>query len=92
MQVLHPRCAGLDVHKDSVVAAVRLAGAGGTRTEVRGFDTTTPGLLALADWLAECGCTHVAMEATGVCRDMAFSILVGDAPAPGFTHERGAGC
>src|SRR5215207_8504790 len=66
MQVLHPRCAGLDVHKDSVVAAVRLAEAGGTRTEVRSFDTTTPGLLALADWLAECGCTHAAMEATGV--------------------------
>jgi transposase len=66
MEVLHPRCAGLDVHKDSVVAAVRLAEAGGVRTEVRSFDTTTPGLLALADWLAECGCTHVAMEATGV--------------------------
>jgi transposase len=66
MQVLHPRCAGLDVHKDSVAAAVRLAEAGGVRTEVRSFDTTTPGLLALADWLAECGCTHVAMEATGV--------------------------
>jgi hypothetical protein len=58
MQVLHPRCAGLDVHKDSVVAAVRLAEAGGTRCGVRRFDTTTPGLLALGAWLAECGCTH----------------------------------
>ena len=66
MQVLHPRCAGLDVHKDSVVAAVRLAEAGGTRCEVRRFDTTTPGLLALGAWLAECGCTHAVMEATGV--------------------------
>src|SRR5215218_8474156 len=66
MDVLHPRCAGRDVHKDSVVAAVRLAEVGGTRTEVRSFDTTTPGLLALGAWLAECGCTHVAMEATGV--------------------------
>ena len=66
MQVLHPRCAGLDVHKDSVVAAVRLAEAGGTRCEVRSFDTTTPGLLALGAWLAECGCTHAVMEATGV--------------------------
>jgi transposase len=67
MEVLHPRCAGLDVHKDNVVAAVRLAGpGGGAQTEVRSFDTTTPGLLALADWLAEQGCTHVAMEATGV--------------------------
>src|SRR3712207_5816582 len=66
MEVLHPRCAGLDVHKDSVVAAVRLAETGTVRTEVRRFDTTTPGLLALAAWLAECGCTHAAMEATGV--------------------------
>ena len=66
MEVLHPRCAGLDVHKDSVVAAVRLAEAGTVRTEVRRFETTTPGLLALAAWLADCGCTHVAMEATGV--------------------------
>jgi transposase len=66
MEVLHPRCAGLDVHKDNVVAAVRLAEPGGARTEVRRFDTTTPGLLALGDWLAECGCTHAVMEATGV--------------------------
>jgi transposase len=66
MEVLHPRCAGLDVHKDGVVAAVRLADAGGARTEVRRFETTTPGLLALGAWLAECGCTHAAMEATGV--------------------------
>ena len=66
MEVLHPRCAGLDVHKDSVAAAVRLADAGGVRCEVRRFDTTTPGLLALGAWLAECGCTHAAMEATGV--------------------------
>ena len=47
MDVLHPRCAGLDVHKDGVVAAVRLAEPGGVRIEVRRFDTTTPGLLAL---------------------------------------------
>jgi transposase len=66
MQVLHPRCAGLDVHKDFVMAAVRLAEPGGVRCEVRRFETTTPGLLALGAWLAECGCTHAAMEATGV--------------------------
>jgi transposase len=66
MEVLYPRCAGLDVHKDMVVAAVRLVEAGAVRSEVRHFDTTTPGLLALAAWLAECGCTHAAMEATGV--------------------------
>ena len=66
MEVLYPRCAGLDVHKDTVVAGVRLAVAGAVQTEVRTFDTTTPGLLSLSAWLAEAGCTHVAMEATGV--------------------------
>ena len=49
MEVLHPRCAGLDVHKDSVVAAVRIAApGGGASVEVRRFGTTTPNLLALA--------------------------------------------
>ena len=66
MEVLYPRCAGLDVHKDTVVACVRVVADGAVRSEVRTFDTMTPGLLALADWLAEHGCTHVAMEATGV--------------------------
>jgi transposase len=66
MDVLYPRCAGLDVHKDSVVAAVRLAGDGPAQTEVRSFGTTTPELLRLSTWLCETGCTHVAMEATGV--------------------------
>jgi transposase len=75
MEVLHPRCAGLDVHKDGVVAAVRLAEAGAVRTAVRRFGTTTPDLLALADWLAEQGCTHVAMEATGVYWKPVWHIL-----------------
>jgi transposase len=76
MEVLHPRCAGLDVHKDSVVAAVRLAaGPGGAQSEVRRFDTTTPGLLALADWLAERGCPHAAMEATGVSWKPVWHVL-----------------
>ncbi len=66
MEVLHARCAGLDVHKDTVVAGIRIAGGGPAKTEVRTFDTTTPGLLALSAWLAEAGCTHVAMEATGI--------------------------
>jgi transposase len=57
MEVVYPRCAGLDVHKDTVVAAVRLAADGAVRTDVRTFDTTTPGLLALSAWLAEAGCT-----------------------------------
>jgi transposase len=75
MDVLYPRCAGLDVHKDTVVAAVRLAIEGPAKTEVRSFDTTTPGLMALSDWLAEAGCTHVAMEATGVYWKPVWHIL-----------------
>ena len=75
MDVLYPRCAGLDVHKDTVVAAVRLAIDGPAETEVRTFDTTTPGLMALSDWLAEAGCTHVAMEATGVYWKPVWHIL-----------------
>jgi transposase len=63
MQVLHPCCAGLDVHKDVVVASARLASKSEVRIDVANFDTTTPGLLALSDWLSERGCTHVAMEA-----------------------------
>jgi transposase len=75
MDVLYPRCAGLDVHKDSVVAAVRVAAAGAVKTEVRTFDTTTPGLLTLSGWLAEHGYTHVAMEATGVYWKPVWHIL-----------------
>ena len=65
MEVLNPRCAGLDVHKATVVAAVRLVAGGKVVREVRTFATTTAGLLELAAWLAENGCTHVVMEATG---------------------------
>jgi transposase len=76
MDVLYPRCAGLDVHKATVVACIRLALANGqAATEVRTFGTTTAGLLALAAWLAENGCTHVAMEATGVYWKPVWHIL-----------------
>src|SRR5215218_2391796 len=66
MQVLYSRCAGLDVHKDTVVASARLASRRDVSIEVQTFATTTAGLLALSAWLAERGCTHGAMEATGV--------------------------
>jgi transposase len=66
MEVLHARCAGLDVHKDTVVACVRLASGDEVQQEVRSFATTTQGLLGLADWLMATGTTHAAMEATGV--------------------------
>jgi transposase len=66
MEVQHPRCAGLDVHKDVVVACVRLQEGSSARHVVESFGTTTTALLALRDWLAAHAVTHVAMEATGV--------------------------
>jgi hypothetical protein len=66
MEVIHPHCAGLDVHKETVMACVRLALSGKVTREVRTFETTTSGLLLLLAWLTEQGCTPVAMEATGV--------------------------
>ena len=66
MQVVHPRCAGLDVHKRTVVACRLIPGPGAQALRtVRTFGTTTRELLALVDWLAEEAVTHVAMESTG---------------------------
>jgi transposase len=66
MDVIYPRCAGLDVHKKTVVACARIATGGSASQEVRTFETTTSGLLAMADWLEALGVQQVAMEATGV--------------------------
>ena len=66
MEVIHEKCAGLDVHQQIVVACVRVAHGAVVHREVRNFATTTRELLALAYWLAAAGCTHVAMESTGV--------------------------
>jgi transposase len=75
MKVLYTRCAGLDVHKDTVVACVRIVRGAEAEREVRTFETTTRGLLALSDWLAEHGCEHVLMEATGVYWKPVWHIL-----------------
>jgi transposase len=66
MQVVHERCAGLDVHKDLVVACLRIVEGSKPRSQIRRFATTTSALLALGDWLEDNRCTHVAMEATGI--------------------------
>jgi transposase len=67
MDVILPRCGGLDVHKKTVAACVRLQGPTGQITQqVRTFGTTTPQLQQLVTWLQSHGVTHVAMEATGV--------------------------
>jgi transposase len=75
MEVMHERVAGLDVHKATIVACVRLVAGGKVTRECRSFETMTAGLEALLAWLTECGCTHVAMEATGVYWKPVWSIL-----------------
>ena len=88
MEVLYPRCAGLDVHKETIVACVRLSVAGGKTTrECRTFDTSTSGLAGPAGLVDRAGCSHVAMEATGVywkpvwniLSDGAFELIVANA-------------
>ncbi len=76
MEVLHERCAGLDVHRDTVVACAITPEA----REVRTFAAVTEGLLELADWLAERSVTHVAMESTGVYWKPVHDLLEGGGP------------
>jgi transposase len=66
MDVIHARCAGLDVHKHTVVACVRVTTAGRAQHEVRTFATTAAGLRGLQEWLVAAGCTHAVLESTGV--------------------------
>lgn len=67
MDTIFPNCAGIDVHKKFLVVCWRyLDGGGRLHTEKRRFSTMTVELEALATWLAERGCTHVAIESTGV--------------------------
>lgn len=75
MEVMHERVAGLDVHKETVVCCVRIVAAGKVSRECRTFETTTAGLEALLAWLTQSGCTHVAMEATGVYWKPVWNIL-----------------
>jgi len=76
MQPLYRCCAGLDVHKDTVVACVRrLDERGEAQEQVRTFGTMTESLLSLADWLAQEGVTHAAMESTGVYWKPVYHLL-----------------
>ena len=75
MEVLHPHCAGLDIHKDSVVACVRHMVDGKVTTETKTFKTTTQELMALSDWLSGEKVTDLAMEATGVYWKPVWHIL-----------------
>ena len=76
MEVLHPRCAGIDVHKrTAVVTAGWLDEQGRQRTETRTFGTVTADLERLRDWLLERGVSHVAIESTGVYWKPVFNLL-----------------
>jgi len=76
MDQLIGRCGGLDVHRDTVAACVRVPGLNGKRQqEVRTFGATAAELLALRDWLEAHGVTHVAMESTGVYWKPVFYVL-----------------
>jgi transposase len=77
MEVLHRRCCGLDVHKEQVVACLREQDGRRVRKDVRSFGTSTAELLRLQGWLVEHGCTHVAMESTGVYWQPVFNVLEG---------------
>lgn len=78
MEVLYELCAGLDVHKKTVVACrVHSQARGRKAQETRSFGTTTVQLLEMLDWLTEWGCTHVAMESTGEYWKPVYNILEG---------------
>lgn len=76
MEILYPRCAGLDVHKETVAVCVLTPGPGAEpNKEIQQFGTTTGELRRLRDWLGAHGVTHVAMESTGVYWKPVFNIL-----------------
>lgn len=77
MKVFYNCCCGMDVHRSVIKANLRRTGVTGKPDldEVRKFGTMTADLLLLGDWLKESGCTHVAMESTGVFWKPVFNIL-----------------
>lgn len=76
MDVVHSRCAGLDVHQATVVATVRVpAKRGGRQVVTQTFATMTADLLTLRDWLQAFGVTHVALESTGVYWKPVYYVL-----------------
>jgi transposase len=78
MQVIHRCCCGLDVHKKLIVACLISMNAVGERQkEIRSFTTMTKDILALAAWLTSAGCSHVALESTGVYWKPIWNLLEG---------------
>jgi transposase len=78
LDIIYERCCGVDVHKRSVAACVIVPGTHGEpRKDIRTFGTMPEDLLELSDWLAAAGCTHVAMESTGVYWKPIYNLLEG---------------
>ncbi len=76
VEVVYERCCGLDIHKQTVVACLVVPGPGKLpQREIRTFGTLTDELLELVDWLTAAGCTHVAMESTGVYWKPIYNLL-----------------
>jgi len=79
MEIVYERCCGLAVHQRTVVACLLVPGpAGAPSREIQTCGTMTRDLLALSDWLAAAGCTHMAMEATGVFWKPIYNLLEGN--------------
>jgi len=79
MEVMYSHCAGIDVHKKTVVVcAITPQPEGGFAQITRTFSTLTAGLLQMLDWLVGLGCTHVAMESTGEYWRPVYNILEGN--------------
>ncbi len=72
MEIMYSRCCGLDVHAKTVVACLCVEG----KKQIRTFSTMTEDLLHLVHWLLTSGCTHVAIESTGVYWRPVFNVLV----------------
>jgi transposase len=76
MQVLYPQCAGLDVHKKTVVATILVTEASGSvQKKTRTFSTMTADLLALCDWLDASRVSHIALESSGVYWHPLYNLL-----------------
>ena len=78
MEVVYPRCSGLDVHKRFVVACLSLIQNGERHKEIRQFSTMTSDIQALKEGLKAAGCSHIAMESTGVYWKPIFHVLEGE--------------
>src|SRR5207244_719814 len=75
MRIMHERCCGLDIHKDSIAACALIREKGKTQEETRRFGTMTRDLEELAEWLQQKEIRHVAMESTGVYWKPVWNIL-----------------